>query len=402
MKTTITSILALAATLTLFTLQPAAAQSYHGGSQQSAYQSGNGNNSNSFAQPSIPPNSQLVQLVDQQSPYGAVVAFEHAIPANWQASGKVTWNQREDYPGCGYADNHFRWSASSNDRRQEMGYLPQVIYSGFISDFPIGNPNKGCENVIIGDPKKFLTAHIKTVRPGAKIKKYTPPTQQEMAQVRQILPQMQRMSQDTTSGWDFIAATLIISYVEKGVSYDEFLTAATLIYSVKTTGSAPQEVKMNVVLPIYYMRAPAGQLDENKALAYSTAMRDNPQYQQMLKSISDAKVKKNSQKMAAQSRARISALRNSTSASGSSAVDFSTADILADGWKKRSASSEAFQARAAASAGGVARYTDPQSNTGYYETEVGQGDRVFRLDNGSTVVTDDYFYNNGVQLSPVQ
>jgi len=56
----------------------------------------------------------------------------------------------------------------------------------------------------------------------------------------------------------------------------------------------------------------------------------------------------------------------------------------------------------AASAGGVARYNDPQSSTGYFETEVGVGDRVFRQDDGSTVVTDDYLYNQGVQLSPVE
>ena len=159
------------------------------------------------------------------------------------------------------------------------------------------------------------------------------------------------------------------------------------------------KIQTTTVLPTYYMRAPSGQLDEKMAEAFANSKRDNPAYIKMLKAIADAKSQQNAQRMIAASQARMAANKRSGS---SGVVDFSTADIQAEGWKKRTASSNAFQERMAASAGGVARYNDPQSNTGYFETEVGVGDRVFRQDDGSTVVTDDYFYNQGVQLSPVE
>lgn len=379
-------------------------QGYQGGQQggyypQGGQQDGYQNNENPFGGPKNPPGSQVVQLVDQNSPYGPVVAFQHAIPPGWQANGQVIWTQREVYPGCGYDDNYYRWSARSRDGRQELGYWPQVIYSGFASQYFSGNPMRGCENVLIRNPKAFLTAHVKRVRPGARIKSYVPPTSQEAAQLRQAVPPMQRVSPDTTASWDIIGARFILSYEENGVSFDEFVIVGAVTYNLNTTGMMASETKITAVIPTFYMRAPSGQLDEQTAIAYSNAMHANPQYLQMLKSISDAKAKKNAQRMQARSRAMASA---GSKSGGSAVVDFSTADILDKGWKARSASSDASQARMAASAGGVARYTDPQSNTGYFETEVGKGDRVFRLDNGSTVVTDDYFYNQGAQLTPMQ
>lgn len=380
--------------------EPGRYQGQQGGyqNQQGDYQGQQGND-NPFGQPMNPPGSQVVQLVDQRSPYGAVVAFEHAIPRGWQANGQVTWTQRADYAGCGYDDQYFKWSARSPDGRQEMGYWPQVMYSGAQGQYLDGNPNRGCENIIVGDPKTFFTQHVGRVRPGARIKSYLAPTQQEYAVLRQALPPASRMAPDTIAQWDMAAALFVITYKENGVSYDERVITSAVILDTKVSGMLPMRTQMIAVLPTYYMRAPSGELNETMADAFANSKRDNPDYLRMLKSISDAKSQKNAQRMIAASKARMAANKRSSS---SGAVDFSTADIQAEGWKKRTASSNAFQERMAASAGGVVRYNDPQSNTGYFETAVGVGDRVFRQDDGSTVVTDDYFYNQGVQLSPAE
>jgi len=142
---------------------------------------GQKNNENPFGETPLPPGSHTEQLVDQGNPRGVIVAFEHAIPPGWRANGQVIWQQRTSYAGCGYDDQHIRWAARAPDCRQEMGYWPQVIYSGVQGAYINSNPSAGCENISVQDPQAFLKQHIARVRPGARIKSYLAPTHQEQA-----------------------------------------------------------------------------------------------------------------------------------------------------------------------------------------------------------------------------
>ncbi|MEO0575259.1 MAG: hypothetical protein AAF004_07330 [Pseudomonadota bacterium] len=367
---------------------------YEGSRQQDIYQD------NPWGGPVNPPGSQVVQLVDRNTPRGPMVAFEHAVPEGWRANGEVRWIQRERFVGCGYADNHFKWSAQSRDGRFELGYLPSVIYSGAQGQYVTGNPYQNCDNVIVRNPKRFLTHHLNRVRPGARVTSYKGPTQQEYQQLRTALPPTQRIAPDTTGQFDVLAGRFVVSYTENGVAYDELVIVSAIVYNLRVTGMMASNMQITAIMPTYYMRAPAGQLNEPLAEAYANSKRDNPGYLQLLKAVSDAKSRRNAQRMISESKARMAANRSRGVTSSGSANE--VGDIIAAGYKKRTASNYASQQRMADAAGGVVRYSDPSSNTGYYEAGVAMGQRVWRQDDGSTVVTQDQFYNQGVELQLAQ
>ena len=81
---------------------------------------------NSFGQPSgSVPGAQTIQVMDSQNPQGRpMVAFTHQIPAGWQSSGRINW-QESGRQMCGLMTPNRNWTAQSPNGQEQMDLWPE-------------------------------------------------------------------------------------------------------------------------------------------------------------------------------------------------------------------------------------------------------------------------------------
>lgn len=364
---------------------------YYNNPQQGAYQ-------NPYQMQALNiPGAQTVQITDQQNPSGrAMLASTRQIPAGWRASGGVNWRQNNNLY-CGLMTPHTVWSASSPDGQSKIEIWPEERFSGTLSPI-IKNVLENCPNSNLWDTRGFAKQFVLNKRRGAQITNMMFPTPSEKAMLQQLLPPLPH-SQDYSlqQSQDINAAKVNLTYQENGRTYDEvvYVSWITVETSQSPMMGMPSFTIYNAISPqAFSMRAPSGQLDEAQAEAYHGTEMPNPVHQAITRQYHTQKAKELSQQLIAESKARMTANRRPSSTIGSTNP---VGDIIAAGGPEsgRNPNGHADTIHALR---GVDVYNDPYSPTGTVEGTTGEGDSMYRMDDGSYVQTDDPFFNEGTKL----
>jgi hypothetical protein len=263
---------------------------------------------------------------------------------------------------------------------------------------------QGCRNTDVRDSKAFATAYIQAKRPRARITNAKGLTEAEYAQLQGVVPPLPPTGDPSTrQRAEANGVTVRLTYTENGQSFDEvafvgWITVHTVSDPIMGMGGA--QVHNTTVMPTFTMRAPLGQLNEARAEALYAADRPNPVHQQMTKQYHDQKARQSAQRFIAASKARMAANKMPAGGNPMSKALSDANDMSMKGYNDRNASTSYGQTGTINAIRGVTTYNDPMSITGTAEQNIGSGQYMYRMNDGSYVSTDNPSLMNGTRLEP--
>ena len=345
--------------------------------------------------------TQTVRFMDRQTPRGPMLAFTRKIPVGWSASGQASW-QKSRSIFCGKATPHRTWSAQSPDGRSKMELWPEQVFFNASGAYVQGGL-EGCLNTPTNNTRAFITNVITQKRPGARIQHYEEPSPKDMALFSTLLPRPKQVAPDTRMHFGIKVGIVRYSYSQSGQNYDE---AAFVIFKTAFVVQDPMmgmggvKTEYTSVLPVFSMRAPTGQLDFAKAEAYFGTQIDNPQYMQIVDAYKEQRVNQMARKSIAASKARMAANKIPSGGNPMSQALSDINDMSMKGYNDRNASSAYGQTGTINAIRGVNTYTDPMSITGTAEQNIGSGQYMYRMDDGSYISSDNPSLMGGTRLEP--
>ncbi len=222
--------------------------------------------------------STLIDRVGFQQP---VEAMHMLVPVGWQDKGEIRWPNTECIP----MGIRLHWEARSPDGRERMLMMPNESWASFRGNVPLPE-SSGCPNRNFTSLQQFFQAYIAHHRPGARILDFRPDNEATAAAQRMI--QQPATEPHMRIQTNAEAGQVLIGYVENGVEYREVLSTIAMFEHAHVSQQDPfsgQRFEVSSVsgttVPVLSYRAPAGDLDFDKAEALWQGVVINPQYLQL-------------------------------------------------------------------------------------------------------------------------
>ncbi len=335
---------------------------------------------------------QSSKIMDRNGFAQPMVAATMLIPVGWKTEGGIVWAQ--NMSGCGLNTPHINWTATSPDGSSAIQMLPEEKWSGHNMQYP-GMQQSQCPNVIVTDPRQYITQYVQRVRPGAQLLDYRERTDIVEGVSRMMPPQPPDMYGMQTRQW-VGAGDALLGYQLQGREMRE-LVGVIAIFSQNRIADGMggvMETYTTLSLPSFAYRAPEGQLDFNKAAMIRNSYKADPQWSAKIAQF-HANISRTNAKGAAD-RARISAQTNRE-----------ISDMQMDSWRKQQESNDRNAREFNEAIRGVETYNDP-INGGSVQLD-NTYDNAWQLNDGTYVLTDDPSFNpyaatgqDGQRLEPTQ
>jgi hypothetical protein len=322
---------------------------------------------------------QRAKIIDAQGfgrPMTAVTLF---IPNGWTAQGGVIWQTNQF--GCGRNATRFEWTATAPDGVSSVQILPEETWSGH--NLPLPGMQGTCPNITITNAKDFLHWYVQRERGGARVLEY-----RERPEFAQTLAQLEK--NETTAFRELRSwaegGEVLIAYKLNGHDMRETLAMTVMFFLNRMNGVHPGEIREFLTvstLPGFAMRAPHGSLDSRLTETMRRTMKADPEW--------SAAMAEHTRKMTqiyAQGAANRHAIRMDTIRQMS--------EIQQQGYENQQATIDRIHQRTIQMIRGVQIYFDPSTNE---HIEVPHtGGNVWRLNDGSLVVTDNASFHPGRDL----
>lgn len=335
---------------------------------------------------------QSSKIMDRNGFAQPMVAATMLIPVGWKTEGGIVWAQ--NMSGCGPNTPHINWAATSPDGSSAIQMLPEEKWSGHNMQYP-GMQQSQCPNVIVTDPRQYITQYVQRVRPGARMLDYRERADIVEGVAKMMPPQPPDMYGMQTRQW-VGAGDALLGYQLQGREMRE-LVGVIAIFSQNRVADGMggvMETYTTLSLPSFAYRAPEGQLDFNKAAMIRNSYRADPQWSAKIAQF-HANIARTNAKGAAD-RARITAQTNRE-----------ISDMQMDSWRKQQESSDRGSREFNEYIRGVETYNDP-INGGSVQLD-NTYDNAWQLNDGTYVLTDDPSFNpyaatgqDGQRLEPTQ
>lgn len=343
----------------------------------------------------LPPGAvrvQRSQIMDRNGFAQPMVAATMLTPVGWKTEGGIVWAQ--NMSGCGPNTPHINWTATAPDGSSAIQMLPEEKWSGHNMQYP-GMQQTQCPNVVVTDPRQYVTQYVQRIRPGARLLDY-----RERADIMEGLSKMlptppPDMYGMQTRQW-VGAGDALLGYQLQGREMRE-LVGVIAIFSQNRMADGMggvMETYTTLSLPGFAYRAPEGQLDFNKAAMIRNSYKADPQWSAKIAQF-HSNISRTNAKGAAD-RARISAQTNRE-----------ISDMQMDSWRKQQESNDRGAREFNEYIRGVETYNDP-INGGSVELD-NTYENAWQLNDGTYVLTDDPSFNpyavtgqDGQRLEPTQ
>ncbi|MEM9618105.1 MAG: hypothetical protein AAF936_09110 [Pseudomonadota bacterium] len=335
---------------------------------------------------------QSSKIMDRNGFAQPMVAATMLIPVGWKTEGGIVWAQ--NMSGCGPNTPHVNWTATSPDGSSTIQMLPEEKWSGHNMQYP-GMQQSQCPNVIVTDPRQYITQYVQRVRPGAQLLDYRERADIVEGVSKMMPPQPPDMYGMQTRQW-VGAGDALLGYQLQGRDMRE-LVGVIAIFSQNRIADGMggvMESYMTFSLPSFAYRAPEGQLDFNKAAMIRNSYKADPQWSAKIAQF-HANIARTNAKGAAD-RARITAQTNRE-----------ISDMQMDSWRRQQESSDRGSREFNEYIRGVETYNDP-INGGSVQLD-NTYDNAWQLNDGTYVLTDDPSFNpyaatgqDGQRLEPTQ
>lgn len=225
-------------------------------------------------QQSAPPQLDTHRLVNaeimDQAGFGRpVTAWRLQIPAGWQATGGVVWN---DAANCHANMAQTAWSAIGPDSLSVIEIMPnfgwQVAGTEFHTD--------PCPVAPFRSARDFLQAAVQQSRPGARVLDYIDRPEWAQAAERQAEEMMRRMGGAPASAQTrrFDAGSVLLAFQQDGIEMREMLSTVVSFASMQGNVSGLASGVMSY-------RAPNNRLDLGLIERIAATMQQDSQWQAM-------------------------------------------------------------------------------------------------------------------------
>ena len=332
---------------------------------------------------------QPVQIMDANGFGQPVVAVQLQIPAGWNTTGGVVWN---DATNCIANQMQIAWTAMAPDSLTAAEIMPGFNWQVAGTEIQM-NP---CPAAPFRSARELLMATVQRTRPGARILGYEtlPEAERKMAQAAPANPQAQVRHE---------VGRLQIGYAHDGVAMREQLTAAV-------TFSSMQGNVVAGTTTINSLRAPEGRFDPGLGRRISDTMQANPQWLQAMSQRSMANLQRFSQGQRNSINDwhnRQMAIINARGAADRAAIRMRTNQEVAGIYSaiaaNTSATNDRIQGRTVDAINEVNSYAG--SDGSVVKSSIHGGDRVFQSnsDPGETYSTDDPYHEpaDATELQPI-
>jgi len=335
---------------------------------------------------------QRAAIVDPVGLGQPTTALTIDIPAGWQTQGGIVWNLQTECVGNMVQAS---WSAGSPSGSDRLEIMPGLAWQQAGHAIPT-NP---CPTMQAASVREFLQLAAQQYRPGARVigfRERPDLAQLAMAEMQQE-PEAVRMYQQmqgrmeggeiqlryTAGNGQPVTEVLLASATFTTMQYSRMGMVGNVI-AYGTTQGQPDDAAIKQMIasiePNQAWRDRVKTITQNKSTAFSTRQRQDI----------EAWHARRMREIAAEGAANRSAIASS---SGSS-----VGDIMFEGYMKRSGMTDTGQRHSVEAIGGYNTYSDPyngtdvQASTGY--------DRVYRMDSGDYVGTNDPSFNpaDGTEL----
>lgn len=335
---------------------------------------------------------QSSKIMDRNGFGQPMVAATMLIPVGWKTEGGIVWAQ--NMSGCGLNTPHINWTATSPDGSSAIQMLPEEKWSGHNMQYP-GMQQTQCPNVIVTDPRQYITQYVQRIRPGVRLLDYRERTDIMEGLSKMLPPPPPDMYGMQTRQW-VGAGDALLGYQLQGREMRE-LVGVIAIFSQNRVADGMggvMETYTTLSLPSFAYRAPEGQLDFNKAAMIRNSYKADPQWSAKIAQF-HANISRTNAKGAAD-RARISAQTNRE-----------ISDMQMDSWRKQQESNDRGAREFNEAIRGVETYNDP-INGGSVQLD-NTYENAWQLNDGTYVLTDDPSFNpyaatgqDGQRLEPTQ
>lgn len=347
------------------------------------------------ARTELPPGAvrvQRSQIIDRNGFAQPMVAATMLTPVGWKTEGGIVWAQ--NMSGCGPNTPHINWTATSPDGASAIQMLPEEKWSGHNMQFP-GMQQTQCPNVIVTDPRQYITQYVQRIRPGARLLDYRERTDIVEGVAKMMPPPPPDMYGMQTRQW-VGAGDALLGYQLQGREMRELIGVVAMFSQNRMADGmgGVMETYMTFSLPSFAYRAPEGQLDFNKAAMIRNSYKADPQWSAKIAQF-HANISRTNAKGAAD-RARITAQTNRE-----------ISDMQMDSWRRQQESSDRGTREFNEYIRGVETYNDP-INGGSVQLD-NTYENAWQLNDGTYVLTDDPSFNpyaatgqDGQRLEPTQ
>lgn len=297
------------------------------------------------------------------------------IPAGWNASGGIVWQQKT--APCGPNGTRVEWRAVSPDGVSAIELLGEESWSG--NNLGVQMPQQSCPNVTVTNVKDYLNWYVQRVRSGALVLDY-----RDRPDLVESIKYLNR-SETTFSGelrsW-VEGGEVLLAYEVNGREMRESIAMVVVFSLSRMAGVMPGEVRdflTIAALPALAVRFPHGQLDFKLAETILRSIKSDPEW--------SAEMAVHNQKMAgiaAKGAADRHAIRMKTAQE--------IAEINRQGYENRQASNDRSHEEFVQSIRGVDTYVDTTSNERIELPDT--HDHIWRLND------DTYIFTNDINFDP--
>jgi hypothetical protein len=235
-----------------------------------------------------------VTITDNQGFGRPVEVARLLIPANWRAEGGIFWDSEE--VRCPYNIIKPRWRAISPDGFSGVEWLPGRAWTA-VSDPMMQQvlrqqaaARTGCDpGPVIGTSAYVSQTVVPNLRLGARVLDARPLsalTKARQQKLNAAYAPLVRAGYVRTFRTD--SAAVHISYSQGGRAVEEWINANIVILAMPSANTAAllqgqmlQNATMYSIMlePMFAVRAPGGQFDNELAATIIASMRPNPQYE---------------------------------------------------------------------------------------------------------------------------
>lgn len=207
------------------------------------------------------------QIIDDAGFQQPMVATRLLVPAGWQTSGGIRWN---DGAECYSGQMRAAWGAVAPDNASVIEVLPAFAWQVQGTEIP----TDPCPVAPYRSAREFLEAVARQARPGARVLDYS--DWPELAQATEQRLQQQGDPPQPGQQRQIDAGRLLIGYQADGMDMREVLAAPVVLSSLgnKVSGSVGR---------VTTYRAPNGRLDLDLLDRVVESIEDDPQWFSMAK-----------------------------------------------------------------------------------------------------------------------